>query len=71
MPDTTQAQLERLKQQIVAFEEQYGWTTPEFYPRFERGELGDDMDFIEWAATWEMIQNFIQAEAQTNNGGIS
>jgi hypothetical protein len=29
----------------------------EFYPRFERGELGDATDFVEWSATCEMIQN--------------
>ena len=56
MQDTAQAQLERLKQQVIAFENQYGWTTPEFYERFEKGELGDDADFFEWSATWEMSQ---------------
>jgi len=46
-----------LKSQITDFEVQYGWTSEEFYPRFERGELGDDMDFIEWSATIEMVKN--------------
>ena len=47
----------RLKSQIADFEVQYGWTSEEFYPRFERGELGDDMDFVEWSATIEMVKN--------------
>ena len=47
----------RLKSQIANFEARYGWTSDEFHPRFERGELGDDMDFIEWSATIEMVEN--------------
>jgi hypothetical protein len=43
------------------FERRYGWTSEEFYPRFERGELGDDMDLIEWSATIEMIRD-LQSE---------
>jgi hypothetical protein len=54
-------QLARLKSQVADFESRYGWTSEEFYPRFERGELGDDMDFIEWSATVEMIKN-LQSE---------
>ena len=50
-------QLARLKSQTLDFERRYGWTSEEFYPRFERGELGDDMDLIEWSATIEMIRN--------------
>lgn len=47
----------RLVSQIVAFEEQYKMPTRDFYARFERGELGDAMDYIEWSATAEMLQN--------------
>lgn len=47
----------RLKSQIADFEAQYGWTSEEFYPRFERGELGDEMDLVEWSATIEMVKN--------------
>jgi hypothetical protein len=50
-------QLVRLKSQTDDFEARYGWTSAEFYPRFERGELGDNMDLIEWSATIEMIAN--------------
>jgi hypothetical protein len=50
-------QLARLKSQAADFERRYGWTSKEFYPRFELGERGDDMDLIEWSATIEMIRN--------------
>ena len=51
-----QTQLDRLRQHLSVFEQQYGWPTPQFYERFGRGELGDDTDFFEWSATWEMVQ---------------
>lgn len=41
------SQLARLKSHAADFEGHYGWTSEEFYPRFERGELGDEMDLIE------------------------
>jgi hypothetical protein len=55
-----EAQLGRLQQQLAAFESQYGWSTPDFYERFEQGELGDDIDYFEWSATWEMVQQLQQ-----------
>lgn len=54
--DQMEAQLERLQHRLVSFEQQYGQPTQEFYERFERGELGDDGDYFEWSATWEMVQ---------------
>jgi len=55
-----EAQLQRLQQQLATFEGQYGWSTLDFYERFERGELGDDTDYLEWSATWEMVQQLQQ-----------
>jgi hypothetical protein len=46
-----------LAARIAAFENQYHMPTREFYPRFEDGALGDAMDFFEWSATYEMLQN--------------
>jgi len=51
------AQKTRLEAQLVEFEHQYHLPSREFYERFERGELGDDTDFVEWSATFEMVQN--------------
>jgi hypothetical protein len=51
------SQIVRLRDQLAVFENRYGLTTPEFYERFEHGEMGDDADFFEWSATWEMVQD--------------
>lgn len=37
-------QLARLKSQAADFESRYGWPSEESYPRFECGELGDEME---------------------------
>ncbi len=47
----------RLEIQQGEFETRHGMKSADFYERFERGELGDAMDFVEWSATYEMIAN--------------
>jgi hypothetical protein len=55
--DQLQSQIARPRDQLAVFKDHCGLTTPEFYERFERGEMGDDADFFEWSATWEMLQD--------------
>jgi hypothetical protein len=43
--------LDRLNARLKEFELRYNVSSQDFYLRFERGELGDDMDLIEWSAT--------------------
>ena len=45
----------RLEGQAREFEQQYALSSAEFYPRYERGAMGDLADFMEWAATIEML----------------
>lgn len=47
----------RLETNLLAFEKQYGMISAEFYQCFERGEMGDAMDFMEWSSTIEMLNN--------------
>jgi len=46
-----------LSKQISEFENCYSINSAEFYRRYEKGDMGDDMDFIERASTIEMIGN--------------
>jgi hypothetical protein len=59
--EQSQNKIARLRDQLAVFESRYGLTTPEFYERFESGEMSDDADFFEWSATWEMVQD-LQAD---------
>ncbi len=46
-----------LRSQLGEFEKKYSMTTADFCVRFQRGELGDDMDFMEWSATSDMLKS--------------
>jgi len=57
-------EIERLEQlrdglstQLSEFERTYNMDSHTQYQRYEQGELGDAMDFMEWAATTEMVEN--------------
>jgi hypothetical protein len=52
----TQKQLIQLEQDLAGFEERYELTSDAFYTRFQAGELGDGMDFVEWASLFQMTQ---------------
>ena len=46
----------RINDQIAAFETKYNMSSEEFLSRYDKGAIGDDMDFIEWAATLDMLE---------------
>ncbi len=52
-----QQQLQQLYQDLVMFEQQYHLTSTEFYQRYQIGQMGDEMDFIEWASLVQMVNN--------------
>jgi hypothetical protein len=45
--------LARIAERLQAFEKQYGLTSEEFAQRFETGEIGESLDYIEWAGEIE------------------
>ena len=47
--------LNDIQESIRYFEKKYGMKTEEFYRTFVSGELGDDMDFFEWKASYEIF----------------
>lgn len=50
------AELERLTTRLRRYEDTYGMKSEQFYLQFMNGELGDEMDFVEWSVFWEMYQ---------------
>lgn len=47
-------ELARLQDRLCNFEEQYHISSAEFYRRFQAGEMGDEADFFEWSAFYQM-----------------
>lgn len=55
--ESSQNELKRLAARVEAYERQYGMASDNFYQRFRAGELGDDLDFVEWSIFWDMYRN--------------
>lgn len=53
------SRMDELKQPLLRqkteFEEKYGLDSEEFGRRYEKGAMGDDMDYVEWSATVDML----------------
>lgn len=49
-----------LEARLSAYEEQFNMSSAEFYSRFQAGELGDEIDFVEWSVFYEMYQAILQ-----------
>ena len=45
-----------LRRQIRQFEKRYALNSADFMERFQRGEIGDDRDFVVWAGLQELLQ---------------
>ena len=52
--------LDRYERDLRDFEKRYDMQSETFYQRFEAGELGDAMDFFEWAGLYELRQDIIE-----------
>lgn len=51
-----QRRLQQYQLDLHAFEQRFDMESSHFYQRFEAGELGDSMDFFEWAGLYELYQ---------------
>ena len=49
-----------LQDTLRQFETQYHLSSEEFYRRFQHGELGDEGDYFEWSACYDMYQTLSQ-----------
>ncbi len=50
-------QLSQLQIDLAEFEQQYGFSSTEFYQRFQTGQTDDQMDYVEWASLVQMHDN--------------
>jgi hypothetical protein len=41
---------------LVAYEQSYQMSSADFYARYQRGEIGDSNDFVEWAGDYQHYQ---------------
>ena len=59
---------EELSERLREYERKYGYSTIEFYRRFQSGELGDDDDLMMWNGLYHLyltslpVRQFMQSE---------
>ncbi len=52
--EVTELTDDMVRAELLAFEDKYGMGSEQFIVRFNRGELGCDVDFIDWAGYVEV-----------------
>lgn len=55
-----QMQLEDIQRVMADYEKQYNMKSVEFFAKFDAGQLGDRMDFVEWASLIQMAEHLRQ-----------
>lgn len=50
----------RLVRELTLLEQQHGLSSAEFYQRYQRGEMGDELDVMRWATKYEIYQEMKQ-----------
>lgn len=58
--DQHRLRLKRYERSLREFEERHGIDSATFHARFEAGEMGDAMDFFEWAGLYELRQDLVE-----------
>ena len=49
-----------LTRELVQMELKYKMPSDEFYKKFQKGEMGDSMEIMEWASSFEMHKSLQQ-----------
>ena len=49
-------QLTKLEMVLADFENKYSLSSLAFYTDFKSGDMGDEMDYIEWASIYQMAE---------------
>lgn len=66
----SEKQLQQLEQDLAEFEGQYGLASAQFYQKFQSGEMGDAMDFVEWASLYQMAERVRERVSLLTKGSL-
>lgn len=57
------ASIEKGKRSLEDFESKYGMSTEIFYEKYLGGELEENLDFMEWRACKEILEDLLEEKA--------
>jgi hypothetical protein len=52
--DRARQEAAKIEAKLQMYEQRHEMTSEDFYRRFRAGELGDDIDWVEWSVFYEM-----------------
>ena len=53
--------IDALIRSLVAYEQRYQMSSVDFYARYQKGDMGDSADFVEWAGDY---QHYLQLKEE-------
>ena len=56
LPAASKTGEDALQERLSSFEKEYAMPSTEFFDRFQRGELGDERDFVVWAGLVQLLE---------------
>ncbi len=65
----TKMTFEQLSERLREYETRFGFSTIEFYRRYQEGELGDDDEYMLWAGLYHLyltslpVRQFMKSES--------
>ncbi len=68
--DNARCDLAELKASLKSFETRYKMSSENFFDRFHKGELGDEADFFEWSATYDMHRSALERFSKLSGASL-
>lgn len=62
--------IERYRERVNEFEEEFDMDSEEFLEMFESGELGDDQEWFEWKANYQALKRLKERKQKLEKAGI-
>jgi hypothetical protein len=59
-----QKEINRLNREMANFERAHGMGSSDFYQKYIAGDLGDDLDFVEWSSFYQMRQHLLDKKVE-------
>lgn len=57
-------EINRLNKDLKKYERKFKKESSVFFDEFNKGRLGDDMDFIEWSSLYQMRSNLLKKKTE-------
>lgn len=67
----TKLTFEQLSERLREFETRFGFSTIEFYRRYQEGELGDDDEYMLWAGLYHLYLTSLPGRQFMNSEGLA